>query len=99
MLIVFRAFIYFILAIVCLVVCLVFLKKAKKVKYTTKCEECGNELKENEKICSKCGNPIKDTEKQKSLYFVIVGISGVSTLFFGVKMLRIIFHIIRFYLN
>lgn len=99
MLISFRAFIYFILAIVCLIVCLIFLKKAKKVKYTTKCEECGNELKENERICNKCGNPIKDNEKQKSLYFIIVGVSGSATLFFGVKMLGIIFHIFRYYLN
>ena len=80
-------------------VCIVFLKKAKKVRYTTKCEECGNELKENESICNKCGNPIKDIEKQKALYFIIVGVSGSATLFLGLKMLRIIFHIYRFVIN
>ncbi len=99
MLILFRAFIYFILVVACLITCLVFLKKAKKVKHTEKCEECGNELKENEKICSKCGNPIKDIEKQKSTYWIIVGISGIATLFFGIKTLRIVFHIFNFYLN
>lgn len=99
MLISIRAFVYFVLVITCLVVCIVFLKKAKKVRYTTKCEECGNELKENESICNKCGNPIKDIEKQKALYFIIVGVSGSATLFLGLKMLRIIFHIYRFVIN
>lgn len=93
--ILFMAFMHLPLFIACIVCCIIFLKKASKTKITSQCEECGNELKENEKICSKCGNPIKNTEKQKSLYYVIVGASAVGALFFGMKLLRF-FYIIFF---
>lgn len=76
------------LAIVCLVLGIVFFKKARKLKRTGQCSECGNELKENDKICGKCGNPIPNVENKKALYYVIVGVSAIVFLYSCIRVLR-----------